>query len=110
MEIKELRNALKAGVPVEYTTHCQNRMLERDISRKNVTDCILYGEIIEDYPLDANNVNELSFPSCLVLWIDVKDGAIHVVVGFNGRKIIFISTYHPDKEHWEDDYKTRKGK
>lgn len=110
MEIIELRNALKAGAPVEYTTHCQNRMLERDISRKNVTDCILNGEIIEDYPLDANNVSELSFPSCLVLWIDVKDGAIHVVVGFNGRKIIFISTYHPDKEHWEDDYKTRKGK
>ena len=81
MVIEELRNALMTGVPVEYTVHCQKRMLERGISKKNITDCILNGEIIEDYPLDENNTNELSYPSCLILWIDIQnDGVIHVVV------------------------------
>ena len=109
MDINELRNAFKSGIPVEYKTHCQKRMLERNISRKDVSNCILYGELIEDYPLDDGNTHEMSFPSCLILWVDVqKNGAIHVVIGFNGRKIIVISAYHPDTEHWEPDYKTRK--
>ena len=111
MDINELRNAFASGIPVEYKAHCQKRMLERDISRKDVSDCILNGEIIEDYPLDDNNTHEASFPSCLILWIDIRnDDAIHVVVGFNGRKIIIISVYHPDTEHWEADYTTRKEK
>ena len=109
MDIKELRDAFTSGIPVEYKAHCQKRMLERNISRKDVSNCIMYGEIIEDYPLDDGNTHEASFRSCLILWVNIqKDSPIHVVVGFNGRKIIIISTYHPDLEHWEDDYKTRK--
>ena len=109
MDIKELRAAFVSGIPVEYKAHCQKRMLERNIPRKDMADCIMNGEIIEDYPLDDNNASEASFPSCLILWIDIeKDGALHVVVGFNGRRIIIISAYHPDGEHWESDYKTRK--
>ena len=33
---------------------------------------------------------------------------IHVVVGFNGDRVIIISAYYPDLEHWESDYRTRK--
>ena len=67
------------------------------------------GEIIEDYPLDENNAHEASYPSCLILRMLVHThDAIHVVVGFNGRRIIIISAYYPDLEHWESDYKTRK--
>ncbi len=109
MDINELRAALSSGIPVEYTTHCQKRMLERNITRKDIVNCILHGEIIEDYPLDDNNNSEASFPSCLILWIDIQEnGAIHIVVGFNGKKIIIISAYRPDDNHWLDDYKTRK--
>ena len=111
MDIKELKDAFKAGFPVEYKAHCQKRMLERNISRKDISNCILHGEIIEDYPLDEGNTLEASFPSCLILGLEFQtDGAIHVVVGFNGRKIIIISAYHPDNEHWEADHKTRKEK
>ena len=63
--------------------------------------------IIEDYPLESDN--EKSFPSCLILRMDIKmNHALHVVVGFNGKKIIIISAYHPDDVHWEADFKTRK--
>ena len=109
IDIKDLRNAFISGIPVEYKAHCQKRMLERNISRKDIADCIMNGEIIEDYPLEDNNASETSFPSCLILWVDIKkDGVLHVVVGYNGRRIIIISAYHPDNEHWENDFKTRK--
>ena len=111
MNIKELRDAFASGIPVEYKAHCQKRMLERNISRKDIADCIMNGDIIENYPLEDSNTSEASFPSCLILWFNIrKDGALHVVVGFNGRRIIIISAYHPDSEHWENDYKTRKEK
>lgn len=31
MDINELKEALDNGVPVEYSAHCQKRMLERGI-------------------------------------------------------------------------------
>ena len=109
MIIEELRAAFASGIPVEYKAHCLKRMLERNISRKDIADCIMNGEIIEDYPLKDDNTSEASFPASLILWADTQnDSVLHVVVGFNGRKIIIISTYHPDNEHWENDYKTRK--
>ncbi|WP_085022154.1 DUF4258 domain-containing protein [Anaerovibrio sp. JC8] len=111
MVIEELRNAFLAGTPIEYKVHCQKRMLERDISRKDIANCIMNGEIIEDYPLAGENKSDKSFPACLILGINVsEDTVLHVVVGYNGHKIIIISAYHPDKDHWEDDYKTRKVK
>lgn len=109
MDLVLLRNAFVSGVPVEYKAHCLKRMLERDISRNDISDCILHGEIIEDYPLSDDNTSETSFPSCLMLRIGVlENDVIHVVVGFNGERIIIISVYRPDAEHWESDFKTRR--
>ena len=109
MDIQKLRDAFASGIPIEYKVHCLKRMLERDITREDITSCILHGEIIEDYPLDDDNIHEASFPSCLILRVDTKkDNTIHVVVGYNGKKIIIISAYRPDLEHWEPDYKTRR--
>ena len=47
MDINELKEALDNGVPVEYSAHCQKRMLERGISRSDIKHCIYDGEIIE---------------------------------------------------------------
>ena len=109
MNIEDLRKALENDVPVEYKMHCLKRMMERDISRKDIIDSIKNGEIIEDYPLSSDNTSENSFPSCLILSLRNKDmRPIHVVVGYNGKKIIIISAYYPDRERWYEDYKTRK--
>ena len=35
---------------VKWSTHCLERMQERDILRDDVISCVLRGEIIEDYP------------------------------------------------------------
>ena len=109
MDIIELRKALDSGVPVEYSAHCQKRMLERGISRNDIKHCIYYGEIIEVNVLADDNKSEKSLPSCLVLDYRVTDGkAIHVLVGYNGKKMLVISACYPDAEHWLNDNKTRR--
>lgn len=109
MNINEIRTAIDNGMPVEYSAHCQKRMLERDILRADVLNCIYHGEIIEEYPLDDENNSEKSLPSCLILGVKkIEDVSIHVVVGFNGRKVLIISACYPDKEHWLEDNKTRR--
>lgn len=111
MLIEELRKAIRDGIAVEYTLHCQKRMAERSITRQDILNCIMHGEIIEDYPIEPTNSSELSFPACLILWVSIQPtGVLHVVVGYNNNKMIIISAYHPDLEHWENDWKTRKEK
>ena len=111
MQIEDLRNALQQGVVVEYKAHCQKRMLERGITRADIIECIQKGEIIEEYPLDDGNTSENSLPACLVLGIEINGNKmLHVVVGYNTRKMIIISAYRPDDEHFEKDGKTRKGR
>ena len=58
MDIEEIRNAVMAGFPIEYTIHCQKRMQERNISRQDIKNCIMNGKIIEDYPLDDNKTRK----------------------------------------------------
>ena len=109
MNIEDIRKAFLHNVPIEYTAHCQKRMLERDILRTDIKNCILYGEIIEDYPLELGNLSEKSLPSCLILGLKAnKREMIHVVVGFNGKKILVISACYPDRIHWMEDNKTRR--
>jgi len=109
MDLDGIRNILKLGSDVEYTAHCQKRMLERGISRSDIRDCILCGEIIEEYPLDNTNESAKSVPSCLILGNRLRDNAaIHVVVGYNEFKVLIISACYPDSIHWLDDNKTRR--
>ena len=109
MIIDALIHAIDENTPIEYTAHCLKRMLERDISRADIINCILHGEIIEDYLLDEKNTFENSFPSCLILGLKSDgDTKIHIVVGYNGKKILIISACYPDSKHWMDDYRTRR--
>jgi len=108
IDIEAMRKVLLEGKEVEYKAHCLKRMVERGISREDIKNCVLYGTVIEDYPLENTN-SDNSFPSCLMLgWKKNEDTVIHVVVGFNGVKIIFISAYYPNPEKWESDFKTRR--
>jgi hypothetical protein len=110
MEIEEIRNIISSGGQVEYSAHCQKRMLERNISREDVMHCIYTGKIIEEYPLDEGNYSEKSLPSCLILGVKkTTDEKIHVVVGYNNKQVLIISTCYPDSR-WNDDFETRREK
>ncbi len=77
-------------------------MFQRNISDKDVEMCIKYGEMIESYEDDK------PYPSFLVLhYIDAKP--LHVVYACDeNQNMIIITAYRPNKEKWQDDFKTRK--
>ena len=105
----ELKKALENGFPIEYSAHCQKRMLEREISRADIRHCIINGVIIEENPLSDSNHSEKSLPSYLLLDYRVEDDKpIHVLIGFNGKRILIISACYPDAKHWMSDNKTRR--
>lgn len=109
MDINELRKALDNGLHVEYTAHCQKRMIERGISRNDIKHCIYNGEIIEVNVLSDDNKSDKSLPSYLILdYRAVDKKAVHVLIGFNGKRMLVISVCFPDAEHWLQDNKTRR--
>lgn len=109
MNIEQIRKAFVSGASVEYRAHCLKRMMERDISRKDIENCIMQGEIIEEYPLEEFNISAESYPSYLVMGVTViEKKALHVVIGYKETSIIIITAYKPDAEHWMPDNRTRR--
>lgn len=103
LKIEDLRKLYKEHA-VMWTSHVSMRLHERKIYREDVENCIMHGEIIEQYP------DDYPYPSCLVLGFDTGKQHLHVVIGTNGENLWIISAYRPDLERWEPDFKTRKEK
>lgn len=101
MDISDLRCLLENGT-ILWTTHCLQRMGERDIQRDDVKNCIQNGEIIEDYPNDFPN------PSCLVFGTTIAGKILHVVAGSDGTNLYIITAYYPSADKFEPDMKTRR--
>lgn len=80
-------------------------MLERGVSRQDVFHVLLSGEQIEDYPEDT------PFPSALFLGWTGRE-PLHVVVALDSMtgQAYIITTYRPDLDHFEGDFKTRKSR
>jgi hypothetical protein len=78
-------------------------MMERGLSRRDVMDVLLTGEVIEEYPSD--------YPYPSVLMLGKPDGTpLHVVVAVDNDlgTLYIITAYYPDAVHFLDDYKTRR--
>ena len=88
---------------IVITQHGRKRLMERGISIQDILRAIESGEIIEQYPDDH------PFPSCLILGTAFKR-VLHIVASINEGSIYIITTYCPDIEMWEDDWKTRRQK
>lgn len=88
---------------IRWQRHAFERMMERDISRDNVKQVFLEGELIEEYRDDH------PFPSGLFLGF-INDSPTHVVAAVDKEAdwCYVITTYRPDLKHFESDYKTRK--
>ena len=87
-----------------WTEHVAIRLRERSIKRNDLMECVLKGQIIEQYPDDT------PYPSCLILGKCKAGEPLHVVVGLNlGVSCCMITVYRPNLDKWEKDFKTRKG-
>ena len=101
----QIYQTLCAGAKIIWTKHCLERMQERDISRADVKNVIVTGEIIEEYPEDYPN------PSCLIFGYTINNRILHIVAGCDNINIYTITAYYPDTKKFESDLKTRrKGK
>ncbi|MBR1886436.1 MAG: DUF4258 domain-containing protein [Schwartzia sp.] len=87
---------------IKWSLHASKRMLSRGINRSDVVQCLLHGEIIEEYP------EYWLGPAVLVLGRDDGGNAMHVVVGVDDYLHI-VTAYQPNSEKFESDGKTRKG-
>ena len=91
---------------IKWYKHALERMQERDISRADVKNCIMHGEIIEDY------LDDFPHPSCLIFGYTVIKKVIHTVVSLDvgNDSIGIITVYFPSTDKFEADLKTRKGR
>lgn len=87
---------------IQWRGHMLARMQQRGIMLDDVLNCVLNGEIIENYPADN------PYPSCLVAGFSGKK-ALHVVCAVGEDNIWMITSYYPDKEEWTEDFKKRRG-
>lgn len=87
---------------IVISEHAQNRCRERGIKQKDIRNCIMTGEIIEQYP------DDFPFPSCLVYGYDLSNRVIHVVISSEGESGRIIAAYIPNTEKFQDDLKTRR--
>ena len=103
LNINDLRKLCKPE-NIEMTLHGAKRLEQRGISLSDVLECIMNGEIIEQYPDDYPH------PSCLILGISIQGKTLHTVIGSNLNTLWVVTAYYPALDRWESDYKTRKEK
>jgi len=86
-----------------WRKHTLEKMLQRNISREEVMEALVQGELIQVYDYDQ------PFPSVLLLGFS-GDRPIHVVAAFDEKEetAYVITTYEPDVTIFEADFKTKK--
>ncbi|MCI8892961.1 MAG: DUF4258 domain-containing protein [Eubacterium sp.] len=83
--------------------HAQERLRQRGIKQKDIRNCIMAGEIIEQYP------DDFPFPSCLIFGYTTDNKILHVVASDESSMSRIITAYFPSTDKFHDDFKTRKG-
>ena len=84
------------------TIHAAKRLEQRGIFLKEVMNCIMTGEIIEQYP------DDYPYASCLTLGNTNTNKPLHTVVGTNGNQLWIVTAYYPAPKKWMPDLKTRR--
>ena len=100
----EIIQSLYRTAKIKWSTHCLERMQERDISIDDIGDCIMSCEIIEDYP------DDFPHPSCLIFGYTIHHKVLHTVVGSDGKVLYIITAYYPNAVKFMEDLKTRRDK
>ena len=98
-QIQELCSKRK----IRVTDHALKRIIERNINLEtDVVTALMNGEIIEEYP------DDYPYKSFLISGITSNQMPFHVVCAIGEDILWIITEYFPNKNEWEDDYKTRK--
>ena len=103
--IRELVNVASEKLLL-FLPHAVRQMSRSEsmVTKNEVRQVIENGEIIEDYPEDARG------HSCLTLGYGDNDRPIHIVASPKEDYLAIITVYLPNKQNWENNFKTRKRK
>lgn len=101
LSIEKIQELLSSG-EYELTLHATERVIERNISRKEIREAGARSELIEDYPTDKYG------SSCLLLgWTDSRR-PLHIQTSRRETpKVKIITLYEPDANEWID-YRVRR--
>ena len=74
------------------------------IQVEEVLQALHAGEIIEEYPEDQ------PYPSCLIVGRTLTGRALHIVGALvpEESRFFIITTYQPDQDRWEMDFRRRR--
>ena len=100
MPIEPIRQAAQAAELI-FTDHAVRQMAKRGIMDTEVSEAILSGQIIEEYPDDKYG------PSCLLFGRTQAGRPLHVQCSFPPQARV-VTAYQPDPDEWEDDLIRRK--
>src|SRR6267143_510340 len=94
--LDEIRQRLVAGT-FEFSRHAFKRVVERNISERDIREAGRYASIIENYPDDKYA------PSCLLLGFTDAGRPLHIQVSYIESDMLKIITiYQPDPGEWYD--------
>jgi hypothetical protein len=100
--LEEIKKDLAEG-KVELTAHSIKRIVQRNISEKEIQEAALSALLIEDYPEDKY------YSSCLLLGFTEKNRPLDVHVSrMPGDCARLITIYEPNSSEWVDNYSKRK--
>ena len=104
MDYAEIRHRLPH---CRFTDHARREMDGEPLGIIHIEEVLQVldtGEIIEEYPDDK------PYPSCLLLGRTVVNRPLHIVCApvQAEEKLIIITTYQPDPNRWQPDFKRRK--
>ena len=93
------------GEKILWSRHAIVELLKDGLTRLQVEQALISGEIIEDYPAEHRPL-----PDCLILSKLGPKVPIHVVVAIdeNNDRIFIVTVYLPAKDRRQDDWRTRK--
>ena len=100
-EIQRLRESIANG-RIHWHAHALARFLERGISRREILNAIMQGEVIETY------LAYRPYPSCLIFYNDQMPVHVIAAVDLVAQIGHVITAYRPDLKHFELDLKTRR--
>jgi hypothetical protein len=88
---------------VIFRVHAVQRMFERNVTVRSVSQALHSGQTIEDYSA------EMPEPSRLILGFQGRR-PFHVVTSENQRtnEVTIITVYIPDSGRWNKDFKSRR--
>ncbi|MDR4496843.1 MAG: DUF4258 domain-containing protein [Candidatus Scalindua sp.] len=99
--LEVIKSHVKDG-KYRFTIHALERRIERNISKKEIEDAIINGEIIEEYPQDKY------LPSCLIMGYTREKRPLHIQITCD--PVWVITCYDPSEkpDEWSSDFKHRR--